>query len=151
LDAKTAPQGVVIASDFARQVVQARVNSALERLRKAVEGRRNIELFIASATIGVLVADGAIAPYLAKDLLTEAALDIGLNHSEIAPTIDSGLKHGAQDGAALGANPTIAFHHVRLLPPPERTGQLLAHAKGNRLGSSGNSGSRAHRRAVGRV
>ena len=71
-----------------REFVQARVNSAIDMLRRAPVGTRNKTLFQASAIIGVHVADGAIDRYIAKDLLTEAALEIGLDDSEIAPTAE---------------------------------------------------------------
>jgi hypothetical protein len=53
-------------------------------LRSATDGTRNTTLFRASAIFGVHVADGAVDPQLAKDLLTEAALEIGLEDSETA-------------------------------------------------------------------
>ena len=119
-----------------REFVQARVNSAIDMLRRARVGVRNKTLFQVSAIIGVHVADGAIDPYIAKDLLTDAALEIGLDDSEISPTIDSGCKHGAQDGAALAGNPVIAFQHVRLLPPPQFTyaGGSAASPAGSQFG-----------------
>lgn len=104
-----------------RQFVQARVNSAFDMLRRATVGCRNKTLFRASVMIGAFVADGAIDPQLADALLTEAATEIGLDASEIAKTIHSGFKRGAQDSTALGGNPAIAFEHVHLLPPPQQT------------------------------
>jgi hypothetical protein len=98
-----------------RDFVQNRVNNAIDMLRSAPDGSRNNTLFRASAMIGVHIADGAIDPSIAQELLTEAAVEIGLEESEIEPTILSGFERGAEDGAALGANPAIAFKDVRLV------------------------------------
>jgi hypothetical protein len=101
-----------------RDFVQNRVNNAIDMLRSAPHGSRNNTLFRASVMIGVHIADGAIDTDIAEELLTEAAVEIDLEESEIEPTILSGFNHGAEDGAALGANPAIAFQHVQKIAPP---------------------------------
>jgi hypothetical protein len=68
----------------------------LDALRATTEGGRNDALNTAAFNLGQIVAGGGLDYFAVAEALTEAARDIGLDSSEIAPTIRSGLKSGEQ-------------------------------------------------------
>jgi putative DNA primase/helicase len=60
----------------------------------ARDGERNAVLHWASCRVGELIADGNADVDLAFDILAEAARVVGLEPSEIGPTIASGIRKG---------------------------------------------------------
>ena len=72
-----------------------------DRVRSAPVGQRNHTLNAAAYSLGQLIAAGAVHRARAVEVLTEAAEAAGLEPSEIASTIDSGLSAGLQRPRAL--------------------------------------------------
>lgn len=75
-------------------------------VRAAANGTRNDTLNRAAFNVGTLVAGGQLAEQLARDTLTGAAHDAGLDDRETTATIDSGLRAGAEHPRPVeGAEP----------------------------------------------
>lgn len=64
------------------------------QLRDTAEGQRNDRLNVAAVKIAGLVAGGEIGENDAREALTDAALDAGLEPNEIRATLDSGFRKG---------------------------------------------------------
>ncbi len=88
-----APQGAVyrIEPTIAQEIIEKSIETILE----ASEGSRNDTLNIESFKIGQLVRAGSITQEYANEIITEAALKIGLHPNEIRATVQSGTTGGA--------------------------------------------------------
>lgn len=73
----------------------AALRGEADRVRTAPVGQRNHTLNAAAYSLGQLVAAGALNHTNTVDALTDAAQTAGLTSAEIAATIDSGLRAGA--------------------------------------------------------
>ena len=93
--------------------------SAVARVRAASEGARNGTLFKEAAAIGEIIAGGHLSADAAWDAWADAARAAGLEDSEIASTIASALKRGAEKprGPAQGAQPQPPGDPEPLLRP----------------------------------
>lgn len=74
---------------------QAALDAECERVMEAVNGTRNHTLNRAAFSLGQLVAGGELDMGTVIRELTAAAKLVGLDDSEITPTIQSGLRSGA--------------------------------------------------------
>lgn len=87
------------------------LGQAVNDVNAASEGERNDTLFKASARMARHVAAAGVDWSAVVEALAAAAANAGLENAEIAPTIDSGWKHGS-------AEPTpwvrVAVEHVYL-------------------------------------
>ena len=82
----------------------AALRGEVDRVRSAPVGHRNHTLNAAAYSLGQLVAAGALDQHRAVAALTSAAESAGLEHAEIAGTIDSGLTAGARRPRVLAAS-----------------------------------------------
>lgn len=96
------------------------------RVAHANEGERNDTLNAAAFALGQIVAGGELAEHEVIDALSGAARCAGLNDSEIAGTIASGLRAGAESPRTPPPKPSLAQHAPLLgsngggSPGPER-------------------------------
>lgn len=79
----------------------AALRGEVDRVRSAPVGQRNHTLNGAAYSLGQLVAAGALDHTDAVDALTDAAQTAGLTSAEIAATIYSGLRAGANNPRVL--------------------------------------------------
>ena len=79
-----------------RQKALEMLKAAAEKLANAAEGTRNDALFNAAYIAGQAIGAGLIERYEAEIMLGQAATHAGLEPSEIAATIRSGIKIGGQ-------------------------------------------------------
>ncbi len=78
--------------------------SEITALRNAKNGSRNETLFKCAATLSGFVASGALNETDVRQSIEQSALSIGLKHSEITSTLNSGFKAGLKS--------------PRVIPPP---------------------------------
>lgn len=90
------PVHVPIADNRHSAYLRAALDRELAHLAAAQPGQRNRSLFGAAAALGELVAGGALPEQEVKELLEQGGVGIGLHHSEVIRTIESGLRHGAR-------------------------------------------------------
>lgn len=86
--------------------VEKAVDAEFAELRAAPEGARNDALNKAAFSLGQIVAAGALDEQFVRDGLTTIAATIGLNRAEVAKTITSGLRAGAQQPRDLSVTTT---------------------------------------------
>lgn len=95
---KPEPTGQGAATDFDNEVtteyLKAAVQDELDQLAATSSGGRNDALNRASFSLGQLVGDGLLVEAEVYAQLEAVALAIGLDKSEIGPTIRSGLQDG---------------------------------------------------------
>lgn len=84
----------------------AALRAVANELANAPDGERNSTLFKKAAKIGELIAGGEIAEHDAEAALENAAAATGLSESEIAATMQKGLKKGMEN--ARGRAPAVA-------------------------------------------
>ena len=82
--------------DRARAYADSARHRELERVAKAPKHQRNDTLNIAAFKLGQLLPYGILNPAAITQDLAQVALKIGLDESEIEPTITSGLNAGCQ-------------------------------------------------------
>ena len=73
---------------------QRALDGEADAVRETAEGSRNARLNQAACAIGNLIAGGEITEDDAREALTDAAQDAGLDHHEIKATIASGFRKG---------------------------------------------------------
>lgn len=79
------------------------VTAQLDHITAAPEGTRNRALYTSAVALGQLVAGGELPAADVTAWLTTAAHTAGLNHTETARTITSGLRTGTKRPRTLGA------------------------------------------------
>ncbi|WP_068920879.1 bifunctional DNA primase/polymerase [Planobispora rosea] len=75
--------------------LDAAIRVSLEKIAAACEGNRNVTLYGAAASLGQLVAGGALEETAVETLLLEAAARIGYPQGPARKTIRSGFRRGA--------------------------------------------------------
>jgi hypothetical protein len=92
-----------------RSWARAAIEAEVERMRTASEGTRNNALNRAAFALGQIVAGGQLTETEVVERLVEAAEAAGLEQREIAPTIRSGLRAGAERPRRSKPNPWLCF------------------------------------------
>ncbi|WPH57780.1 hypothetical protein [Mycobacterium phage WXIN] len=90
----------------------AAFKSEIEDLLSETEGSRNHRLFRAAANLSEFVNSGTLDENTARDALTDAARQIGLDEFEIEPTINSGFDK------TVGRTRTMPERHLSPVPSP---------------------------------
>lgn len=105
--------------DRARSYADSARLRELERLAKAPMHQRNHTLNIAAFRLGQLMPYGILDPAAITEDLTGVARNIGLDESEIVPTITSGLNAGRRHPRRL---PFLKSHqHIGDVEPPQKS------------------------------
>lgn len=91
---RPAPSATAAASVQAGRYCIAALESAVQRVRHAGEGRRNATLNAETYGVAQLVHTGAISEQTIRLLLGDAARACGLGDAEIQATINSGMRGG---------------------------------------------------------
>ncbi|GIH93906.1 bifunctional DNA primase/polymerase [Planobispora siamensis] len=91
------PRPVVLPVLFGRRgaYLDTAIRASLEKINAACEGNRNVTLYGAAASLGQLVAGGALDAASVETLLLEAAARIGYPEGPARKTIRSGFRRGA--------------------------------------------------------
>lgn len=89
------------------------IDAEVERVRTASEGTRNNALNRAAFALGQIVAGGQLGETEVIERLVEVAEVVGLDQREIAPTIRSGLRAGAEHPRRSKPNPWLCFSRGR--------------------------------------
>lgn len=105
----------------------AAFKSEIDELLSETEGSRNHRLFKAAANLSEFVNSGTLDEGTARDALTDAARRIGLNESEIEPTIDSGFNKTVGKARTMPKLSIVGGEKVRenpaqpvvIMPDPE--------------------------------
>jgi putative DNA primase/helicase len=120
----TAHQVPAAKLDRARAYAEAACRRELDRLRKAPHHQRNDTLNKTAFKLGQLAPYGILSTREVTDDLARVAREIGLDESEIQPTIMSGLKGGGHHPRRL---PFLRSHdRVKTVEPPKRSDDDLA-------------------------
>lgn len=91
------PAAVALPADRRGPYVAAAIRRQVAHLTAAPDGQRNHALFTSAVALGQLAAGGALTDDDVTAVLEPAALSIGLRPGEVARTIASGLRTGANN------------------------------------------------------
>jgi putative DNA primase/helicase len=109
--------------DRAKTYADAALHRELERLGKAPMHQRNHTLNIAAFKLGQLMPYGILDPAVVTQNLGQTARDLGLDESEIEPTIASGLNAGRQHPRRL---PFLrSDQQTRTVEPPRKSDEVV--------------------------
>jgi putative DNA primase/helicase len=109
--------------DRAKTYADAALHRELERLGKAPMHQRNHTLNIAAFKLGQLMPYGILDPAVVTQNLGQTARDLGLDESEIEPTIASGLNAGRQYPRGL---PFLrSDQQTRTVEPPQKSSDAV--------------------------
>ncbi|MFI6254569.1 bifunctional DNA primase/polymerase [Micromonospora zamorensis] len=95
------PVPVALPPDRRGAYLAAAIRRQVAHLTAAPEGQRNHALFASAVALGQLVAGGALTDADVSAVLEPAALSLGLPVGEVARTIASGLRTGANNPRTL--------------------------------------------------
>ncbi|MET7945221.1 bifunctional DNA primase/polymerase [Micromonospora sp. NPDC005324] len=95
------PAPVALPPDRRGAYLAAAIRRQVDHLTAAPEGQRNHALFASAVALGQLVAGGALTDADVTAVLEPAALSLGLPAGEVARTIASGLRTGANNPRTL--------------------------------------------------
>ncbi|MEU8420417.1 bifunctional DNA primase/polymerase [Micromonospora sp. NPDC048835] len=95
------PAPVALPADRRGAYLAAAIRRQADHLTAAPEGQRNHALFTSAIALGQLVAGGALTDADVTAVLEPAALSLGLRAREVARTIASGLRTGANNPRTL--------------------------------------------------
>ncbi|MEV4721728.1 bifunctional DNA primase/polymerase [Micromonospora noduli] len=95
------PAAVALPPDRRGAYLAAAIRRQVAHLTTAPEGQRNHALFASAVALGQLVAGGALTDADVSAVLERAALSLGLPAGEVARTIASGLRTGANNPRTL--------------------------------------------------
>ena len=105
--------------DRAHSYADAARRRELERVAKAPMHQRNSTLNVAAFKLGQLVPYGILDRAVVTQKLAQVARDIGLDESEIEPTITSGLNAGRRYPRRLSF--LKSHQHIRDVEPPRKS------------------------------
>src|SRR5262249_43705603 len=88
---------------------RTKLDRACAELAASAKGNRNDTLNRLAFRLGKMIRTGQLAEHTVRERLTEAALDAGLEESEIAATLDSALGAGKGDDAIVEINSSYAL------------------------------------------
>lgn len=86
----------VTTTDRRTRYLHAAMEREANHVRTAPPGQGNAALWGAAVALGQLVAGGGLTEDVVTDVLEQAAIDRGRDHTEARATIRSGLRRGAQ-------------------------------------------------------
>lgn len=86
--------------------LRSAISAQLDHVAQAAEGERNRALYRSAVALGQLAAGGELDPGQVAEWLTVVAVGVGLDDTEAARTIRSGLQAGAKRPRTLTTNPT---------------------------------------------
>ncbi|RAO58988.1 hypothetical protein ONO86_00092 [Micromonospora noduli] len=95
------PALVALPADRRGAYLAAAIRRQVAHLTAAPEGQRNHALFTSAVALGQLAAGGALTDADVTAVLEPAALSLGLPAGEVARTIASGLRTGANNPRTL--------------------------------------------------
>ncbi|MDG9678343.1 bifunctional DNA primase/polymerase [Micromonospora sp. DH14] len=95
------PASVALPPDRRGAYLAAAIRRQVDHLTAAPEGQRNHALFASAVALGQLAAGGALTDADVTAVLQPAALSLGLPAGEVARTIASGLRTGANNPRTL--------------------------------------------------
>ncbi|MEU8182976.1 bifunctional DNA primase/polymerase [Micromonospora sp. NPDC049047] len=95
------PALVALPADRRGAYLAAAIRRQVDHLTAAPEGQRNHALFASAVALGQLVAGGALTTADVSAVLEPVALSLGLSAGEVARTIASGLRTGANNPRTL--------------------------------------------------
>ena len=108
--------------------VEAALADELDRVRRAPVGGRHAALFVASASLGGIVAAGGLPEDLVIDELCHVAHECGLGRREVQRTVRDGLRRGGRElrvlphraAGRLPNQPAAPRHRIAVTPPSRR-------------------------------